>query len=101
MRFKYAFVVVVAAGVIVFALQNSAPTSIRFLLWTLGAVSLASVILLSVACGIVLVGVPLWVERWRLRARLRGLETRLAAAESRLAAAEPARESRAEGGTPP
>ena len=82
---KYVVVAAVAAVVALFALQNNGPVSIRVVVWTLHATPLASVVLLSVAAGIVLVGVPLWVERWRLRARVRALETRLAASEARQA----------------
>ncbi len=84
MGYKYVFVAVLASAITVFALQNSAPASIRFLVWRLQDVPLATVILVSVAAGIVLAGVPLWFERWRLRVRVRSLETRLAAAEALL-----------------
>jgi uncharacterized integral membrane protein len=80
MRARYLFVAVVAALVAVFALQNRAPASVRLLLWTLEGVSLATVILFSVALGIVLVGPALWFERWRLRARVRALEGQRASA---------------------
>jgi uncharacterized integral membrane protein len=82
MGYKYVFVAVLASAITLFALQNSAQASIRFLFWSLQDVPLASVILVSVAAGIVLAGVPLWFERWRLRARVRSLETRLTAAEA-------------------
>ena len=85
MALKYAFVAVLASAITVFALQNGIPTSISFLVWRVDAVPLAGVILASVAAGIVLVGLPLWVDRWRLRGRIRALETRLAAAETPLA----------------
>jgi uncharacterized integral membrane protein len=84
MGYKYVFVAVLASAITLFALQNNTPASIRFLFWSLQAIPLATVILVSVAAGIVLAGVPLWLERWRLRARVRSLETRLAAAEARL-----------------
>lgn len=80
MQLRYVFVVLLASALTVFALQNSASTQIRFLFWTLEAASLALVILLSAAVGIVLVGLPLWVDRWRLRSRVRALEARLEAA---------------------
>jgi uncharacterized integral membrane protein len=82
MGYKYVFVAVLASAITMFALQNGAPVSIRLLIWGLPEVPLAGVILVSVAAGIVLAGVPLWVERWRLRARVRSLETRLTAAEA-------------------
>lgn len=83
---KYLFVAVVASAITVFALQNTAPTSVRFLVWSLGATPLATVILVSVAAGVVLAGLPLWIDRWRLRARTRALETRLASLDVRTTA---------------
>jgi len=77
MAFRYVLVSVLAAALAIFALQNGVPTRVRFLFWSLEDVSLAVVILFSAAVGIVLVGVPLWWERWRLRARVRALEARL------------------------
>lgn len=90
MQFKWVSVAVLASALTVFALQNSASAHIRFLFWTVEAASLAIVILLSAAVGIVLVGMPLWLDRWRLRKQVRTLESRLAAAE---AARRPAQES--------
>lgn len=86
---KYLVVAVVASAITIFALQNTTPTSVRFLVWSLQAMPLATVILLSVAAGIVLVGLPLWIDRWRLRARIRALETQLASADVRTAEHEP------------
>src|SRR2546421_17103 len=77
MAFKYIVVAVIAAAITLFALQNSAPTALRFLIWQLDAVPLATIMLVSVALGVVLVGVPLLVGRWRLRSRLRALEATL------------------------
>ena len=82
MAFKYIVVAVIAAAITLFALQNSAPTALRFLIWQLDAVPLATIMLVSVALGVVLVGVPLPVGRWRLRSRLRALESRLGAEET-------------------
>ena len=82
MSYKWVFVALLASALTVFALQNSASTQLRFLFWTVEAASLAMVILLSAAVGIVLVGLPLWLDRWRLRGQVRALETRVAAAET-------------------
>ena len=82
MSFKSVFVTVLASALTLFALQNGTPTSLRFLVWTLDGASLAAVILLSAATGVVLVGVPLWLERWRLQGQVRALEARLGAAET-------------------
>lgn len=84
MAVKYIVVAVIASALTVFALQNSAPTDIHFLVWTLRATPLAGVILLSAALGIVLAGLPLAIDRWRLRARVRSLELRLASLEAQL-----------------
>jgi len=85
MRVKYGFVALLASAITLFALQNGEPTSIRFLFWDLQGMPLASVILVSVASGMVLVGIPLWLDRWRLRGRVRTLEMQLGSAEARLA----------------
>ncbi len=77
---KSLFVAVLASALTVFALQNHTAVTIRALVWQLEGMSLAAVILLSAAAGIVLVGVPLWIDRWRLRTRLRALEAKVVAA---------------------
>ena len=77
---KTLFVAVLASVLTVFALQNHAAVAIRVLVWQIEGMSLAAVILLSAAAGIVLGGVPLWIDRWRLRARLRVLEAKVVAA---------------------
>lgn len=74
----YALVAALAVIVAVFTMQNTTVVSVRFLVWE-QPVPLAGVILLSLGVGIVLVGVPLWVQRWHLRARLRAVERRMAA----------------------
>jgi len=81
MGVKYGFIAVVASAVTVFAIQNNTPTNVSFLVWGLEGVSLAAVILVSLAAGMVLVGVPLSIDRWRLRSRARALEARLESAE--------------------
>src|SRR2546426_5179766 len=58
------------------------PRSTLFPYTTLFRSPLATIMLVSVGLGVVLVGVPLLVERWRLRSRLRALESRLSAAET-------------------
>jgi hypothetical protein len=69
--------------------QNTMPISLRFLFWSLPETPLATVILGSVAAGIVLIGLPLSINRWRLRAQARSLEARLAEIEVRTAKLEP------------
>src|SRR5438552_3320207 len=77
MGLKYIVVAVVAIAITAFALQNNTPTAVRFLFWNLPGVPLATIILVSVTLGVVLVGVPLLIGRWRLRLRLRSLEARV------------------------
>ncbi len=81
MAFGYLIVALVAASVAVFALQNAEPTKIRFLFWVIDGVPVAALVLLSLAAGLVVAGVPLWLGRWRLRARARALEARVATLE--------------------
>lgn len=65
-------VAAIAVVVAVFAMQNATPVAVRFLAWRVEQASLAAVILLSVCTGIVMVGVPLWVQlRWERGRRRR------------------------------
>jgi lipopolysaccharide assembly LapA-like protein len=59
--------------------------SMRFAVWTLTDVSLAVLILVSLAAGLVIAGVPLWLQRWSLRRRARTLEARVRQLEISLA----------------
>ena len=93
MTVGYLIVAIVAAAVAVFALQNSEPTTVRFIVWTLEGLPLAGLILISLASGLVIAGVPLMIQRWRLRARLRASERRVVELEAaRSSAPAPARE---------
>ena len=82
MAIGYAIVAILAAAVAVFALQNSAPTSIRFAVWSIDGVPLAGLVLVCLVAGIILAGVPLLIQRWRLRSKMRALERRVQALES-------------------
>jgi uncharacterized integral membrane protein len=81
----YLVVAILAAAVAVFALQNSAPTTVRFLTWTLDGLPLAAVALASLGIGLVVAGVPLWIRSWRSRSRARASEARVAMLEKALA----------------
>ena len=61
----------------IFAIQNSAPTAVEFLVWKREGMPVSALILISLGAGLVLAGVPLAIQRWRLRARVRTLETRV------------------------
>jgi uncharacterized integral membrane protein len=104
----YVIVALVAVAVAVFAMQNTAPVEVSFLIWGLARVPVAALVLASLGAGIVIVGIPLWFQLWRVRRRARTLEDELAAAravqEARVAAAgvrPGARPPVAGGGAPP
>jgi uncharacterized integral membrane protein len=77
MTFGYIAVAVLAAAVTIFALQNSAPTAVEFLFWKREGMPVSALILISLGAGLILAGVPLAIQRWRLRSRVRILETRV------------------------
>ena len=85
MAFGYLLVVLLAAAVAVVALQNSAQTSVRFLVWTLEGLPLAAVALASLGIGLVVAGLPLWIRSWHWRSRSRSAEARVAGLERALA----------------
>ncbi len=80
---RYVVAAIVAAVVAVVAVQNPQPVTVTFATWQFEAVPLVVLILVPLALGIVIAGVPLWLQRWRLRVRLRNTEARLDALERR------------------
>jgi lipopolysaccharide assembly protein A len=85
MTFGYLIVALLTAAVVIFAFQNGAPLSVRFLMWTVPEVSAAAVILIALVSGLVIAAIPGWIQRWRLRARVRGLESQVRQLEAALA----------------
>ena len=85
MALGYIVVASLAAGVVIFAFQNAGTVSVRFLAWTLPETSIAAVMLAALAAGLIVAGLPLWIQRWRLRSRLRMLEAKVHQLESALA----------------
>jgi len=85
MAFGYLVVAIVAAAVVVFAFQNGTPVSVRFLTWTVPSVSVAGLTMAALASGIVVTGIPLWIQRWRLQARVRTLQSQVQQLEASLA----------------
>ena len=81
MALGYLLVALIAATVAVFALQNSAPTPVRFLVWSTETLPLAALILAALAGGLVVAGLPLLIRSWRLRSRLGSAERRIAELE--------------------
>ena len=65
---------IAGAAAALFAFQNGSPITLRFLVWAADGVPVASAVLLALAAGALVAGVPLSISRWRLRARLRRLE---------------------------
>src|SRR2546421_10931421 len=83
MALGYLIAAVLAAAVAVFALQNGAPTPVRFLAWQIENVPLAGLILGALAAGLVIAGIPLGLQRWQARAQARRLEARVRELEAR------------------
>jgi uncharacterized integral membrane protein len=77
----YVVVALVTAAVAVFVLENRDRVTVRFLGWFVPDLPVAAVVLLSLVAGVLLAGFPLWIQRWRCRARCRALEARLQAIE--------------------
>ena len=77
MTFGYLVVALLTAAIVVFAFQNGTPVSVRFLMWTVPEISAAAVILIALVSGLLIAAIPLWIQRWRLRVRVRGLESRV------------------------
>ena len=84
MTFGYLVVAILTAAVVVFAFQNGTPVSVRFLPWTVPEVSVAAVILIALVTGLLIAAIPLWIQRWRLRVRVRSLESQVRQLESAL-----------------
>src|SRR5262249_37772060 len=83
MAVGYLLVALLAAAVAVFALQNGAPTTVRFFVWSLDGIPLAVLILRALGGGLVIAGVPRTFQRGRARSRARGLEARSRTLEAR------------------
>jgi uncharacterized integral membrane protein len=84
MTFGYVVVALLTAAIVVFAFQNGTPLSVKFLAWTVPEVSAAAVILIALVTGLLIAAIPLWLQRWRLRVRVRGLESQVRQLESKL-----------------
>ncbi len=81
MALGYVVVALVTAAVAIFALENRDRVTVHFLGWFVPDLPVAAVVLLSLVAGMLLAGFPLWIQRWRCRARCRALEARLRALE--------------------
>ena len=77
MPIVYVLVAAIAIAIAVFAVQNADRVTISFLSWKIEGAPLAAVILISGAVGAILVSLVGSVQRWKLRSRIRQLESRL------------------------
>ena len=67
---------VVAVIVTVFALQNTDPATVRFLLWRLETVPVAVLVLAALGAGLLIAGLPLGIRLGIWRSRARACESR-------------------------
>lgn len=81
MPLVYLLAVLCALAVAVFALQNATPVRVSFLAWETKEAPLAAVILISAAAGAALVSLIGFVQRWKLRSRIKQLEAKFRAGE--------------------
>jgi uncharacterized integral membrane protein len=77
MQWGYLIVAVLAVGITVFTLQNTAHVMIRFIAWRLESVPLALVALTALGTGLLAAGIPLWIRLSIWRSRARALEPRV------------------------
>ena len=75
MTLAYLLMVLVGAACAIFALQNIDPVVIRFLGWRVEGTPLALVILVSVLGGLVFASLSGFIQHWKLRSRIRQLES--------------------------
>jgi uncharacterized integral membrane protein len=76
MGLGYLVVAIVAVAATVFALQNGAPVTLRFVLWRIENVPIAGLALGALGAGLLAAGLPLWIALSVWRARARSLEAR-------------------------
>ena len=81
MTVVYLLVALIGAAIALFAIQNINPVVIRFLGWQIES-ALSLVVLLSTVIGIVVASLIGLVRHWKLRSRIRQLESRLAQPEA-------------------
>ena len=74
----YLLMALVGALVTIFAAQNIDPVVIRFVTWRIEGMPLALVILLSLLVGVVFASLSGAVRVWKLRYRIRQLESQVA-----------------------
>jgi uncharacterized integral membrane protein len=80
MKLGYVVVAVIAVIITIFALQNTDPATVRFLVWRVEAVPVAGLVLASLIAGLLIAGLPLAIKMGVWRSRARSLEARANAA---------------------
>lgn len=86
MGLSYLLVAVLAVAVTLFALQNTTEITLRFAVWEVAQVPVATIVLVALGIGLLVAGLPLWVRVGIWRRRAHGLESKVRALEA--AAAE-------------
>ena len=76
MKLGYLVVAALAVVITIFALQNTAQTTVRFAIWRLDAVPIAGLVLGSLGAGLLIAGVPLFIKLGIWRSRARSLQSR-------------------------
>ena len=76
----YILVAIVAGAVVLFTIRNFERVSVSLLVWHFADVPLAVVVLAAFGAGLAVAGIPLLLQRWSLRRRVRKLEGSLASA---------------------
>lgn len=89
MPFVYLLIALVAVAIAIFALQNADQVTVRFLAWQIERAPVAAVILAAGAVGAILVGLIGFVQRWKLRSKIRQLEQRVRGLEAGRPTASP------------
>src|SRR5690242_12119012 len=82
MAITYVIVVLVASSVAVFAVQNSGPIAVHFLVWTAPETPVAMLTIGAFVAGLIVASIPFWLETWRLRRRAKELALRLRQSEA-------------------
>ena len=77
MKLGYVVVAVLAVIITIFALQNTDPATVRFLVWRLEAIPVAGLVLASLIIGLLIAGLPLAIKLGIWRSRARSLESRV------------------------
>lgn len=86
MPLVYLLIAFIAVVIAVFAVQNAEHVTIHFLTWQIERAPVASVVLVSGSVGAIVVSLIGLVQRWKLRSKIRQLESHLRSLE----AAQPA-----------